>query len=324
MRTPIALICTACGATGKYKVGTVTIDPVAARSSDGIEHAIGFTGYFRCRKCDAGGPWELTGDTMLRLMALIIAATEEVEEVPLIIGCPATFDKKPMRYATDGETHLKSLIDKEPERAFLWTRLGNLYNHAEVPDRAEKAYKRAIELDPADIEAHSMLGQLLFETGRSLESVPNFHAVLKNARGARKLDKNLRRSLVRNSIELLLAAHAEANGQIELLPTISPEELERNNENSAIVELREFDLGSEEGVEELCDVFLQKRRSGLLNPFRRSKKYVSDSLDEPFTPPIHRDDYAVGRNDPCPCGSNKKYKKCCGCPQARGVGQTPK
>ncbi len=23
-------------------------------------------------------------------------------------------------------------------------------------------------------------------------------------------------------------------------------------------------------------------------------------------------DQAVGRNDPCPCGSGKKYKKCCG------------
>ena len=22
--------------------------------------------------------------------------------------------------------------------------------------------------------------------------------------------------------------------------------------------------------------------------------------------------YKVGRNDPCPCGSGKKYKKCCG------------
>jgi uncharacterized protein len=22
----------------------------------------------------------------------------------------------------------------------------------------------------------------------------------------------------------------------------------------------------------------------------------------------------VGRNDPCPCGSGKKYKKCCGAP----------
>ncbi len=27
--------------------------------------------------------------------------------------------------------------------------------------------------------------------------------------------------------------------------------------------------------------------------------------------PIHRDEPKVGRNDPCPCGSGKKYKKCC-------------
>ena len=26
-------------------------------------------------------------------------------------------------------------------------------------------------------------------------------------------------------------------------------------------------------------------------------------------------DAAPGRNDPCPCGSGKKYKKCCGKPQ---------
>ena len=28
--------------------------------------------------------------------------------------------------------------------------------------------------------------------------------------------------------------------------------------------------------------------------------------------PIKRDQPKVGRNDPCPCGSGKKYKKCCG------------
>jgi len=27
--------------------------------------------------------------------------------------------------------------------------------------------------------------------------------------------------------------------------------------------------------------------------------------------PVVRKDH-VGRNDPCPCGSGKKYKKCCG------------
>ena len=28
--------------------------------------------------------------------------------------------------------------------------------------------------------------------------------------------------------------------------------------------------------------------------------------------PVKRAGVKVGRNDPCPCGSGKKYKKCCG------------
>ena len=28
--------------------------------------------------------------------------------------------------------------------------------------------------------------------------------------------------------------------------------------------------------------------------------------------PEVRKDAKVGRNDPCPCGSGKKYKQCCG------------
>ncbi len=31
--------------------------------------------------------------------------------------------------------------------------------------------------------------------------------------------------------------------------------------------------------------------------------------------PVRRDEPKVGRNDPCPCGSGKKYKKCCGAGQ---------
>jgi preprotein translocase subunit SecA len=35
--------------------------------------------------------------------------------------------------------------------------------------------------------------------------------------------------------------------------------------------------------------------------------------EEPLSaPPVHRSDDKVGRNDPCPCGSGKKYKKCHG------------
>jgi hypothetical protein len=37
-----------------------------------------------------------------------------------------------------------------------------------------------------------------------------------------------------------------------------------------------------------------------------------DDHSPPVTTPIRNDQPKVGRNDPCPCGSGKKYKKCCG------------
>lgn len=40
-----------------------------------------------------------------------------------------------------------------------------------------------------------------------------------------------------------------------------------------------------------------ERRKEITTEFRRSRMAVSNK---------------VGRNDPCPCGSGKKYKKCCG------------
>ncbi|MFP4639947.1 MAG: preprotein translocase subunit SecA [Guyparkeria sp.] len=36
------------------------------------------------------------------------------------------------------------------------------------------------------------------------------------------------------------------------------------------------------------------------------------AAEEPPTRPVRRENPKVGRNDPCPCGSGKKYKQCCG------------
>jgi uncharacterized protein len=35
------------------------------------------------------------------------------------------------------------------------------------------------------------------------------------------------------------------------------------------------------------------------------------SLHRQAAPPFVREGKKVGRNDPCPCGSGKKYKRCC-------------
>ncbi|MDL2258282.1 SEC-C domain-containing protein [Eubacteriales bacterium OttesenSCG-928-K08] len=42
----------------------------------------------------------------------------------------------------------------------------------------------------------------------------------------------------------------------------------------------------------------EERRKEIAKEHRSSKMYVRETT--------------VGRNDPCPCGSGKKYKKCCG------------
>ncbi len=40
---------------------------------------------------------------------------------------------------------------------------------------------------------------------------------------------------------------------------------------------------------------------------------IAASMESAVKPkPIQRDKKKIGRNDPCPCGSGKKYKKCCG------------
>jgi hypothetical protein len=46
------------------------------------------------------------------------------------------------------------------------------------------------------------------------------------------------------------------------------------------------------------DVLTKERRNEIAKEYKKSKTLVKDK-----TP---------GRNDPCPCGSGKKYKKCCG------------
>ncbi|MBD7912586.1 MULTISPECIES: SEC-C metal-binding domain-containing protein [Clostridium] len=45
-------------------------------------------------------------------------------------------------------------------------------------------------------------------------------------------------------------------------------------------------------------IFSEEKRKEIQKNYKESK--------------IVRNDSKVGRNDPCPCGSGKKYKKCCG------------
>ena len=52
-------------------------------------------------------------------------------------------------------------------------------------------------------------------------------------------------------------------------------------------------------LKEWDGVLPAEKRKEITKAWRASKQFVSS-------------DVKVGPNDPCPCGSGKKYKKCCG------------
>jgi preprotein translocase subunit SecA len=69
-----------------------------------------------------------------------------------------------------------------------------------------------------------------------------------------------------------------------------------------------------ESVEKLCLVQIRREEEVEKIEEKQKKNYrLSRGNDEPeVSTPIKRSKPKVGRNDPCPCGSGKKYKNCCG------------
>ncbi len=59
------------------------------------------------------------------------------------------------------------------------------------------------------------------------------------------------------------------------------------------------------GLEQWDSIFTQEERERYYKEQKKSHTFV-------------REGKKIGRNDPCPCGSGKKYKNCCGRPGASG------
>jgi len=69
----------------------------------------------------------------------------------------------------------------------------------------------------------------------------------------------------------------------------------------------------EDSVEKLCLVQIRREEEVERIEERQRQNYImSRGEDTPASATIKRETAKVGRNDPCPCGSGKKYKRCCG------------
>ncbi len=102
---------------------------------------------------------------------------------------------------------------------------------------------------------------------------------------------------------------------------VEPGEIEEADLRAALLDhVAPLDIppAARSGVPDLCAAFLTSLESAgrladghVLGAFVRALRgpFAERATGKPK--PITRPGSRIGRNDPCPCGSGKKYKKCC-------------
>ena len=99
---------------------------------------------------------------------------------------------------------------------------------------------------------------------------------------------------------------AFVDGIIEVLDT--PYDMETIDENSPIELVISFEKLYKKMIEYKAEhLYTLPQWDGIFTPERKKELYIEQRDSRTIVK-----GEKIGRNDPCPCGSGKKYKKCCG------------
>jgi len=139
-------------------------------------------------------------------------------------------------------------------------------------------------------------------------------------------------TLVPETAEQLMRARYTAHTRVDaafLVATLHPDNRNEGDEESArrwaaesewlgleIVSTKDGGAGDEQGLVEFVARFRDRNREihahHELSTFMKvDGRWLFREGYSPEKAPVRRDAARVGRNDPCPCGSGKKFKKCC-------------
>jgi SEC-C motif-containing protein len=85
------------------------------------------------------------------------------------------------------------------------------------------------------------------------------------------------------------------------------------------LEIRATEAGGVDDTEGTVEFIASYRESGVVRNHHEVSRFSKEDGrwyyvdgDVPKVETYRKEQPKVGRNDPCPCGSGKKYKKCCG------------
>ncbi|MCR4669826.1 MAG: preprotein translocase subunit SecA [Saccharofermentans sp.] len=90
------------------------------------------------------------------------------------------------------------------------------------------------------------------------------------------------------------------------------EEMNEAIQNDTVKFMMRANFTPEKTVEAKSAVSSMKENHPQDNSMAQAGREVPKEVQSAASAPIKRADKGIGRNDPCPCGSGKKYKNCCG------------
>lgn len=307
----LSLRCLRCHHTDEYDVRSAYIDPEAIEKKsdwDGIVLGRIVT----CQRCGAQDDYELTPIAHMNILGLTMRAvmrkkqgTSSGQDTVQIIKLKLR-DGTQTRRPTQALAHLQKLAEASPQSGEAWRRLGNLREKFEQIDGAIDAWRLAVERDETEAEACYSLAYALADRGEHDEAT-RYVAQLVARQARQRGDWPLRAEMLVRALSLA-TAHAERQKR----PLGLRVWLVGAPENPGTIDLHAVPheqalLALFEGSRVAAAALTDEVNPGDLGPLPRLNLLAGWAPKQGTV----RSGPRVGRNDPCPCGSGKKYKKCC-------------
>ena len=308
-----SLRCTECGHTYHYELRNIYMDKKGRPIIRDI---------IQCKGCGSIETYEMTMHTHLgitaELMRLMALKETEGEETIESIDTPLQLRERifeirvlnrKVKSTSEAYHLLKGEIERHPRDANLQRRMGNVLRKGGRPDLALPYYFEAIRLNPDETESYYGIVDSLIDQERYREAIPYLERFIPLCRES-KMDEGLRRDMFSALLEQVGIIQKETGHKAELFPPAKPDDLSEAKE-PVTINIRSFDPSDPEGFEWLYHAFRHGRvPKGAMKPDLTLE--ASRPQEVVRQPPVLRSGRKIGRNDPCPCGSGKKYKKCCG------------
>ena len=211
-----------------------------------------------------------------------------------------------------GRKLFEKIQKKYPYDCYIARDLGLYYFNKKRYDDAETYFLNALAIvdKRAEDEAYnvdSIFSTIYDDYIRVLDSLEDLYATRKTSGKQKRWLKNKKNQIEKNQKQLSYSPRMEKmdESMAEILHNDQKVEAENSYPMKYYDFLSQFniDFETDESVE-VTETFL---------PITEQSLFGSEEKNPPFTQRRFAGK-KIGRNNPCPCGSGKKYKKCCGSP----------